>query len=844
MRMKNRWIILILAAIIGILIGSSNVYADESDKDVDYNGFIVTTEVGLDGIAVEYRATPVTVTVKNVGSDFEGTLRVILPATYNQKSLAYEKSVTVPSGGEKTFSVLLPDIQDTSFLRVELENTRGKILYSRAQTYNSNLQGQEAIVGVLSSDYTGLNYFDGVTITAGNFGVLSSKILQLTADNIPETAAGLDTCDYILIDNYNTSQLSEAQRKAIMAWVNNGGILILGTGSKASVVLEGFQDTLGPISVGNLGKNSLSVYANDDFSVDQVDIAELSLNNWMDVQYDIAFGAPAWKSTYGGGSVVVLSYDLAMNPIANWKQGRGQLAMNLLSSSGTDEVYARIAGSRSDKYDVYDIDSVVTNVDRNKIPNSFLYGLIFLVYVVAIGPVSYLVLRAMDKREKLWIVMPAVALGFTMIILITSMGYKIHKPFIDELSIVEYNNGLTSTISYMSIQSPKGREYDVDLNEAYQEVASWNQDVDYSSVAKTDYEFAIADKGDHLMLHMAQNMAFTRQNLMAKKHEYTENAGLTTQFECSLKGVEGEVVNETGYDLKNVVVCYGDKYIFVGDMKNGAHETVTLGQNHDISNVGMYDVSSWMDQTPDYMSDFRRMFRKSDAYVALEINQTTYRMIRDNVGNLELYQGMVFGMIENYDPELTDSSKVKVYSAGMAISYFQQVPEEYQSYSVFVDDINDYMVGGDKISYSADYPEGYSYFYYPEDRDMYGEPMMEVLYDFSSLDTRGAFLLNNDIKLSEDADMDEDIPDDIDIYDYYNYMAEYDYDDSNYASVELYNCETNQYDPVFTNGNNAVTDLRPYIDSNGWMLIRYTDDNTSGYYECYGPHISLIGGEQ
>lgn len=852
MKGKNRILLLGLTAILCLLIGYQTVYAAEEDKDVENNNFIVNVEVGIDGVAVEYRATPVTVTVRNLGADFEGTLRVVLPATYDQKSLAYEKMVTVPSGGEKTFSVLLPDIQNTSFVRVELETTKGKLLYSGRQSYYSSGRGQDAIVGVLSSDYTGLNYFDGVTITAGSYGVLTAKLLQLTADNIPEISAGLETCDYIIIDNYNTSQLTDEQCKAIVSWVNNGGVLILGTGSKASVVLEGFRDTIVPGAIGSLTKNNLTVYANDTYTVEGVDTAELSMENWIDIESYVAAGAPVWQSSYGGGSVAVLSYDLAMNPVANWKVGRGQLAMNILSYASSDEQFSRMTGSSAyDKYDEYDIDSIVTHVDRNKIPNSFLYGFIFLIYVVVIGPVAYLVLRAMDKREKLWIVMPCVALGFTMIILLTSMMYKIHKPFIDELSIVEFNNGLKSTISYMSIQSPKGREYDVDLNEVYQEVAAWNQDVEYGKVGSTDYEYTIRDRGDHLSLHMAQAMAFTRQNLLAEKQEYSGQAGLVPNLTCSLNGMEGDVYNGTGYNLKNVVICYSDKFVFIGDMKNGDTAAIHLRDNEDVSIVSSWYVDYWMDKTPDDLGELRSLIRQSDEYVDLTINQSAYRMIHDNVYNLELYQGMIFGMIDDYDPELTDSSKVKVYSAGMAVSYFQQIPEEYQQYSMFIDDINDYMVGGDQIPYSSDYPEGYSYFYDTNTRDMYAETSMEVLYDFSSVNRKGAFLLNNDVSPEDEETPDYedlDITDFDDYQDYIDYVTQmYNYGVTNYASVELYNWQSEQYDKVFGNGNQVVTDLEPYVDINGLLLIRYTCDyaiDPNGYYECYGPHISLIGGEQ
>ena len=223
--MKVKRVMYSIITTVLLLMGiSSTVFADEDAKDVENTDFTVTMETGLDNVAVEGEAMPVTVTVGNTGKDFVGYLRVIIPASYSVDSLAYEKAVTIPSGGEKSISMLLPNVDEAAFLRIELETERGKILYSQQETFKSTTTGQNAVIGILSSDYSGLNYFDGISVDLG-YGAISTKVLRLTEDNIPDTGKGLSVCDYILIDNYNTSQLSEEQRNAIASWVSDGGIL-------------------------------------------------------------------------------------------------------------------------------------------------------------------------------------------------------------------------------------------------------------------------------------------------------------------------------------------------------------------------------------------------------------------------------------------------------------------------------------------------------------------------------------------------------------------------------------------------------------------------------------------
>lgn len=839
--MKKRKLLLsVLTALLVLLYMPAVSYAEESDKDVENNDFTVTVETGLDGIAVEGKAMPVTVTISNTGKDFSGILRIAIPASYSQKSLAYEKAVAIPSGGTKSISMLLPDIDTSAFLRIELENEKGKILYSQQEKYVSIVVGESVVVGILSSDYSGLNYFDGATVSTGN-GMASAKIIQLTADNIPDIGEGLAACHYILIDNYNTSQLSEEQRNAIAAWVSNGGMLIMGTGSKASVVLEGFRDSLCPVTTGSLEKRDLLLVNGISGDAISVDSIGLTADGWQDVQGDIAIGASAWKCGYGNGSVLILSYDLAMEPISSWNE-KELLASGVLGNAGNDNIYSSMFYKKNELYDTRRMDDAVNGVDRNKIPNALLYAGVFLVYVICMGPVAYLVLKAKDKREKMWFVMPGVALVFTIVVYATSMLYRIHKPFIDAVSIVEFNNGPVMTKTYMTVQSPKGKAYTIDFADGYRNMESWSDDVSYSDVGQTNYSYAVRQEGESVQLRVNPTMAFTKQNLVSQKEEFRAGTGIVTELECTLSGFEGTVTNNTGYDLKNVVICYNNNYAFLGAMKNGETVTVQKNQLDALSNVSVYSlfyslyngsyngtsVHKWMEQGPD--NNF--LFSGSEENRLLKDNANVYAIMRERVGGLAMNQGMVFGMIENYDEELVKGKNTTVYSTEVAVSYFNQVVEEYQNYSLFINDINDYMVGGDKIPYTSNYPEGFDYFYDLDDLDLYGETEKEVLYDFGNLNLQGAQLLNMDY-VSSYLDADDKNKD-------YGYESSW-YDVS-YCEVQLYNYDIQTYEDAFDESG-CVSDLTPYVNEEGWMQVRYyTDDPDAWNY--YAPHISLIGGEQ
>ena len=95
----------------------------------------------------------------------------------------------------------------------------------------------------------------------------------------------------------------------------------------------------------------------------------------------------------------------------------------------------------------------------------------------------------------------------------------------------------------------------------------------------------------------------------------------------------------------------------------------------------------------------------NESYKKAVQNQNVYKIMNEKQNTLDLNQGMVFGMIEGDSENLLSEKAGKVYSSQVAVSYFTEVPEEYRGYTTFISDINQYMVGGNNISYDRNiYP--------------------------------------------------------------------------------------------------------------------------------------------
>ena len=77
----------------------------------------------------------------------------------------------------------------------------------------------------------------------------STEIIELDENNLPENEGLLKTVDFIIISDYDTSVLTEAQKTAVSDWVSQGNILVIGTGENARKVYSGLDESLKPFKI-------------------------------------------------------------------------------------------------------------------------------------------------------------------------------------------------------------------------------------------------------------------------------------------------------------------------------------------------------------------------------------------------------------------------------------------------------------------------------------------------------------------------------------------------------------------------------------------------------------------
>ncbi len=787
--------------------------------------FSTVVNCGINGNVVYDTPTQVQITVKCV-NDFTGSIRLI-PDTdtdYWTTTVAYEQDITLVAGEEKTITFYPSAIGSAGQIKISILNESGKEIYAETDNVSMSYSGDSLMVGVLSDDFAALNYMNGLYITSDEiYGY--SKLLELTDENFPENSGVLRMLNFIVIDNYDTAKLSEAQYEALREWVEDGGVLILGLGANYQNVLHAFTDDFVSGTIGSLTQTSITwpnlpsesvtsydapengyvSYSADSVesglteavTLDGVDTLSFTLDGGecMDIFAD---GAAAWRKDVGAGTVVVLSYDLAMEPVADfdWAEQMAYALIMTATDSDFSAIYSYISYEET-------AEEIASLNDSTKRPSVVVIAMILIIYVILAGPVLYLILKACGKREKIWLAIPATAVVFTLVIYIFTLSYQIGSPIVNTFTIVELSDSAQKETVYVSVTCPQAKEHELLLHEDYTDLLynpyNWDYTIlDIGADASSEYDYILKETNEGLKLVLENDTAFQKTNFAVKRTAENQIGSLNLELSCYTSGFEGTVTNHTGYDLQGVVVYFEDNYYEIGKLKQGESAEVALADNRifnyygdTFSSYAYYGYSASLIDREDYLEQ-----------MVSSLMETSY--IDQDYGH-----GGAWGYIADYPVDVCADEDVD--QNGCAVVYTSFTAEYADVTGVYYADIAELMV-----DYTGDYD--------PYDNMMYTETL-DMTYQFAEEDQITA-LTNRNYGVQDSTG------------------STYSWSYVTYADVYAYNTQTGDYEQIFTDG--AVIEgeeLAKYLDDDDKLQLRYVIDGAD-MYDAYMPVISAIGGEQ
>lgn len=235
-------------------------------------------------------------------------------------------------------------------------------------------------------------------------------------------------------------------------------------------------------------------------------------------------------------------------------------------------------------------------IDEKNIPDILKYVIVITIYVVLIGPPAYFFLKKINKRNLLWVVVPAMSAVFTLLIFLIGRQTRQVNPFIGYLEIENIAEGNTSEEVFFTLSSPYNKNYSMSITgeySVYQRQSDYyyadrGLSGDFVGDSKASVELLKDEKINQTILNIRNNTAFAEGYYQASKESRQGEA-----LACDLSmgedyKIHGTVTNNSGYNLTNCMLSVGDFYILLGNIE--ADQTMCVDDLEQSAIVSMQDL--------------------------------------------------------------------------------------------------------------------------------------------------------------------------------------------------------------------------------------------------------------
>lgn len=535
-------------------------------------------EVGYDSYYKLGNYAPFFIEIDNKLKDINGELQIEMPDDNDNVTL-YAMPMNLPNNSAKKFVINVPMNRYLSKIQINIAEGNKKI-YTKSVKITPGVSLETFGIGILSDDYESVKYIN--KIPTGNNTQFSTKTVKLTENMLTDSADCLKNFNVLVINNFDTTKLTEGAYKALKTWVADGGMLVLGTGPSYNKTLGIFKDDFISGEIGEVTSISTKQLYNMAQSSGAVNMQLNVLNmEFPGSQTILAEGSTPLmvKLSKGSGGVAVAAFDFGLEPLSSWI-GRTafseKLMQKLLPNVYNNPYYSKDIYMMNN---VYSVDNSLRNIPELPKTNTGKLVIMLLLYIFIVAPLSYLILKKLDKREWMWITVPAVSVIFAFVIYLAGFGTRMNEPIVNVISIVEFSPGGSAVPkSFAGVFSPNKSNLHIEAVDGMTLKPLMLNVYDYMNPARADEKkektvIAKVNASPSNVIEYYKNSVWSMKT-MALNDNVTINGSFDVKINRSNGAYQGTVTNHSGFDLQECYIATSNEVITIGAIKN--EETVTL----------------------------------------------------------------------------------------------------------------------------------------------------------------------------------------------------------------------------------------------------------------------------
>ncbi|MFQ5401498.1 MAG: hypothetical protein ACE5E7_18110 [Anaerolineae bacterium] len=536
-------------------------------------GISLTAKAGFDGYYKPEAWAPVHILVANQGPGLEAELRVTTGSAAAGDRVIYNSLLSLPTQSQKQVTLFVYFSSFASDLTVELFNDEGQLVSSSRTNPITQMTADDLLYGTVSSNPGEFSYLGAVSGERARAKVASLDITQL-----PEATAAWNSLDILVMDDIDTGQMTAGQLEGLRGWLNTGGQLVVTGGPGWQKTAAAFTDLLpvqitGSETIDDLP--ALSQFAGLPFrDAGPYLVATSSLRQGELLIHQDGLPLLA-RHDVGQGSVFFLALDPKLAPLADW--------------DGREAVWAEITRSVPFRplwergfHNGYAASSAVTSLPSLALPSTAQLMLFLLIYVTAVGPANYLVLKRLNRRELAWVTVPILIIFFSGLAYATGFQLKGNDIILNQMSVAfgRAGNEQVRVQSLLGLYSPRRATYDLILPG---DVMARPFERNYGSMIGSGNLDAVT-RGRNLTLAGIRVDVSDTETFIADSYQPAPPISAQASLHISGNALElaVNIQNDSDMTMGNATILLGSTAISLGDIPPGG----TLSQSDKIGGTG------------------------------------------------------------------------------------------------------------------------------------------------------------------------------------------------------------------------------------------------------------------
>lgn len=478
-----------------------------------------------------------------------------------------QRAVELPAGARKEVSLYLRPEAFVREVAVSLVTDDG--------TKRAHAEAQVAALDASLADTLVIG--DG----AGNlrtqlFDDDSPVPISLDPADLPNRPEPLDGIEAI-VWAADSTKLSETQRRAVERWVAQGGELIVVGGPDWQARTEAFGQLLPVEQLAARDGVDASVLGRWVGSEPPVDSGRLTAA--LGTLREGAIGLDGSDDPLismrgsGAGRVIYVAIDMATPAFRTWT-GATAFWSRLLPD---DRLSQQLGGPIGpiDNGSTGQMNQALGLLPSLQMPPAELLLVVIVGYIVLIGPVNYMVLRRIDRRELAWVTAPALVVVFSLGSYGIGSAMKGSDIIVNRISVARtVSDGTAASIStYAGIVSPGRETYDLTV-EADALISSLNTSAFGGDPSRLPATYVV-EQGDPAHLRGLAIGVFGLQAIRAEAVLPYQPA-LQVEWQRTARGLSGKVTNSSDEQLTDVAVVDHGQARRIGTLDPGGSQEFTL----------------------------------------------------------------------------------------------------------------------------------------------------------------------------------------------------------------------------------------------------------------------------